>query len=217
MSPRFSPWPAPVCKTMAQAHRSFASRCLSTLAAVAILLTAPAALADDYRLAVWPPHAESPQFNLRDVGGQPRSLADFRGRILVVVFGFTHCPDACPTELFKLALAMKQLGGVSDRIQVLFITLDPERDTSAVLKSYVSAFDPRFVALTGTNSEIGAAAASFFVQFAKVGAGADYSIDHSTATYLIDAAGRLRLIGGLKTTGGDYAHDLSVLAAAAPP
>jgi protein SCO1/2 len=199
---------------MAPALRSVVSRCFSALAAVAIV---SAALADDYRLTVWPPHAESPHFSLRDVDGRPRSLADFRGRVLVVFFGFTHCPDACPSELFKLALAMKQLGAVSDRIQVLFITLDPERDTPAVLESYVSAFDPRFVALTGTNTEIDAAAASFFVQFAKVGTGADYSIEHSTATYVIDAAGRLRLIGGMKTTGGDYAHDLSVLAAAAPP
>ena len=154
---------------MAPAHRSFASRCFSTLAAVAIVLTASAAPADDYRLTAWPPHAESPQFNLRDVGGRPRSLADFRGRVLVVFFGFTHCPDACPTELFKLALAMKQLGAVSDRIQVLFITLDPERDTPAVLESYVSAFDPRFVALTGTNSEIDAAAASFSCSSQKSG------------------------------------------------
>jgi protein SCO1/2 len=201
---------------MAPALRSLVSRCFSALVAVAIVSAAPAALADDYRLTVWPPHADSPRFNLRDVGGRRRSLADFRGHVLVVFFGFTHCPDACPTELFKLALAMKQLGTVRDRIQVLFITLDPERDTPAVLKSYVAAFDPRFVALTGTNSEIAAAAASFFVQFAKVGTGADYSIDHSTATYVIDAAGRLRLIGGMKTTDGDYAHDLSVLAAARP-
>ena len=202
---------------MTPALRSVVSRCFSVLAAAAILSAAPAVLADDYRLTVWPPHAESPQFNLRDLDGRPRSLADFRGRVLVVFFGFTHCPDACPTALFKLALVMKQLGSVSGRIQVLFITLDPERDTPAVLKSYVSAFDPKFVALTGTNTEIDAAAASFFVQFAKVGTGADYSIDHSTATYVIDAAGRLRLIGGMKTTGGDYAHDLSALAAAAPP
>jgi protein SCO1/2 len=168
--------------------------------------------AADYRLAAWPPHAESPQLNLTDASGGPRSLADFRGRVVVVFFGFVHCPDACPTELFKLALVMKKLGALRDRIQVLFITLDPERDTPAVLKSYVSAFDPRIVALTGTTAQIDAAAASFFVQYARVGSGADYTIDHSTSTYVIDAAGRLRLIGGMKTTAGDYAHDLSALA-----
>jgi protein SCO1/2 len=111
-----------------------------------------------------------------------------------------------------LALVLKKLGVLRERIQVLFITLDPERDTPAVLKSYVSAFDSRIVALTGTTAQIDAAAASFFVQYARVGSGADYTIDHSTSTYVIDAAGRLRLIGGMKTTIGDYAHDLNALA-----
>ena len=183
------------------------------MAAVALLSATSAVSAADYRLAVWPPHAESPQLSLTDAGGGPRSLADFRGRVVVVFFGFVHCPDACPTELFKLALVMKKLGALGNRIQVLFITLDPQRDTPAVLKSYVSAFDPRIVALTGTTAQIDAAAASFFVQYARVGAGADYTIDHSTSTYVIDAAGRLRLVRGMKTTTGDYVHDLSALAA----
>jgi protein SCO1/2 len=183
------------------------------MAAVALLSAPSAVSAADYRMAVWPPHAESPRFNLTDADGGPRSLADFRGRVVVVFFGFVHCPDACPTELFKLALVMKKLGALRDRIEVLFITLDPQRDTPAVLKSYVSAFDPRFVALTGTTAQIDAAAASFFVQYARVGTGADYTVDHSTATYVIDVAGRLRLVGGMKTTTADYAHDLRALAA----
>jgi protein SCO1/2 len=182
---------------------------------MASLSAISAVSAADYRLAAWPPHAESPQFNLKEADGGPRSLADFRGRVVVVFFGFVHCPDACPTELFKLALVMKQLGALRERIQVLFITLDPERDTPAVLESYVSAFDPRIVALTGTTAQIDAAAASFFVQYARVGSGTDYTIDHSTSTYVIDVAGRLRLVGGLKTSIGDYAHDLSALAAEA--
>jgi protein SCO1 len=202
---------------MVAALRSSILRCLPAFAGVVFLSTALAATPAEYRLAVWPPHAVSPQLNLVDQDGVPRSLADYRGRIVVVFFGFVHCPDACPTELFKLALVMKQLGKVSDRVQVVFVTLDPERDTPALLKSYVSSFDPGFIALTGTNAQIDAAAASFYVQYARVGTGADYSIDHSTSTYVIDAAGRLRLIGGMKTTAGDYAHDLSSLAAAAPP
>ena len=196
---------------MAPALRCLISRRLSAMAAVALLSATSAVRAGDYRLAAWPPHAESPQLNLTDASGSPRTLADFRGRIVVVFFGFVHCPDACPTELFKLALVMKQLGALRERIQVLFITLDPERDTPAVLESYVSAFDPRIVALTGTTAQIDAAAASFFVQYARVGSGTDYTIDHSTSTYVIDAAGRLRLVGGMKTTTGDYAHDLSAL------
>ena len=165
-----------------------------------------------YRLSVWPQRAQSPGFELVDAAGRLRRLSDFRGRIVVLFFGFVHCPDACPAELFKLSLVMKKLGSLSDRVQVLFVTLDPQRDTRAVLKSYVAAFDPRFVGLTGTTSQIDAAAASFFVEYARVASGTDYTIDHSTSTFVLDAAGRLRLVGTVNTAVDDYAHDLAVLA-----
>src|SRR5580693_2070088 len=128
---------------MPAALRSSIMRGLPAIAAVVLLSSALAATPADYRLAVWPPHAASPQFNLVGLDGAPRSLADYRGRLVVVFFGFVQCPDACPAELFKLALALKQLGKAGDRVQVLFITLDPERDTPAVLESYVAAFDSR--------------------------------------------------------------------------
>ncbi len=168
---------------------------------------------DGYRLAVWPPHAESPKFALRDANDRARSLVDYRGRVVVVFFGFVHCPDVCPAELFKLASAMKQLGAVANRVQVLFITLDPERDTRDVLKGYVSAYDPRFIALTGSPAQIDRAAGSFFVEYARVGSGSDYTIDHSSSTFVLDATGRLRLIGTAKTSAADYAHDLGALVA----
>src|SRR5260370_6423474 len=106
------------------------------------------------RLAIWPQGAGSPAFDLIDAEGVPRTLRDYRGRVVVIFFGFLHCPDACPAELFKLALVMKQLGQVAAHVQVLFITLDPERDTPALLKSYVSAFDQRFMGLTGTTAQV---------------------------------------------------------------
>jgi protein SCO1/2 len=167
----------------------------------------------DFRLAVWPQRAESPGLRLFDFDGRPRRLADYRGRVLVIFFGFVRCPDACPAELFKLALAMKRLGPLSERMQVLFVTLDPERDTPQVLKSYVTAFDPRFVGLTGSTAEIDRAAMSFYVEYARVGRGADYSIDHSTSTFVLDAHGRLRLVGTLDTTVDDLVHDLAAVAA----
>jgi protein SCO1 len=167
----------------------------------------------DFRLAVWPSRAESPALRLVDFDGRPRQLADYRGRVLVIFFGFVRCPDACPAELFKLALAMKRLGPLSDHMQVLFVTLDPERDTPQVLKSYLSAFDPRFVGLTGSTADIDRAAASFYVEYARVGRGADYSIDHSTSTFVLDAHGRLRLVGTLETSVEDWVHDLSLVAA----
>jgi protein SCO1 len=166
----------------------------------------------DFRLALWPQRAESPALRLLDFDGRPRQLADYRGHVLVIFFGFVRCPDACPAELFKLALAMKRLGPLSEHVQVLFVTLDPERDTPQVLKSYVTAFDPRFVGLTGSSADIDRAAMSFYVEYARVGRGADYSIDHSTSTFVLDSRGRLRLIGTLDATVDDWVHDLSVVA-----
>jgi protein SCO1/2 len=174
---------------------------------------APArAHASAYRLAVWPTQAVTPHFDLVDLAGRPRALTDYRGKLLVVFFGFTRCPDACPAELLKLALALRRLGRSSDRVQVVFITLDPERDTNRILKNYVTAFDARFAALTGSASQIDAAARSFLVQYAKVPAGDDYTIDHSTGTFVFDAAGHLRLVGTLQTSVEDWAHDLKALA-----
>jgi len=175
--------------------------------------TAVPSVPADFRLAVWPQGTESPVLRLVDFAGRPRELADYRGRVLVIFFGFVRCPDACPAELFKLALAMKRLGPVSEQVQVLFVTLDPERDTPQVLKSYLSAFDPRFVGLTGSTADIDRAATSFYVEYARVGRGADYSIDHSTSTFVLDAHGRLRLVGTLETSVEDWVHDLSLVAA----
>jgi protein SCO1 len=167
----------------------------------------------DYRLTVWPHRAASPDFELVDFDGRPRTLTDYRGRILIIFFGFVRCPDACPAELFKLGLVMKQLGPIAKRVQVLFVTLDPERDTQALLKDYVMAFDPRFVGLSGTTAQIDRAAGSFYVEYARVGVGTDYTIDHSTSTFVLDASGHLRLIGAMNTSIGDFAHDLAALAA----
>jgi protein SCO1/2 len=167
----------------------------------------------DFRLALWPQRAASPALRLLDFDGRPRRLADYRGRVLVIFFGFVRCPDACPAELFKLALAMKRLGPLSGQVQVLFVTLDPERDTPQILKSYVTAFDPRFVGLTGSTADIDRAAMSFYVEYARVGQGADYSIDHSTSTFVLDAHGRLRLVGTLDATVDDWVHDLKRVAA----
>ena len=164
------------------------------------------------RLAVWPQGAASPKFKLVDTEGVPRTLNDYRGRVVVVFFGFLHCPDVCPAELLKLAMVMKQLGPVAERVRVLFVTLDPGRDTPAMLKKYVSGFDPRFTGLTGTSTQVDEAAGSFNVQYAHVPLGDSYTVDHSTAVYLLDATGRLRLIGAANSSVADLVHDIGVLA-----
>jgi len=176
-------------------------------------LAGPGSHPSDFRLAAWPRRADSPDFKLVDFDGQPRTLADYRGHVVLVFFGFLRCPDVCPAELFKLSLVMKQLGPAREHVQVLFVTLDPERDTGKLLKGYVTAFDPHFVGLTGTTAQIDQAAGSFYVEYARVGAGDDYTIDHSTSTFVLDAGGRLRLVGAMNASVGDYAHDLAALAA----
>jgi protein SCO1/2 len=165
-----------------------------------------------FRLGVWPASAESPGFNLVDVNGRHRTGRDFRGQVVVIFFGFVRCPDACPAGLLKLSLAKKRLGPDGDRVRVLFITLDPEHDTRAGLRSYVEAFDPTFVALTGTTADVDRAAAGFHVRYARVPQGPDYTINHSVGTFIFDRKGRLRLVAASDSTVDDFAHDLAVLA-----
>jgi protein SCO1 len=176
----------------------------------------PAQTSQQDRLAVWPQGAGSPTFDLVDTEGIPRTLRDYRGHIVLVFFGFLQCPDACPAGLFKLALVMKQLGQVAAQVQVLFVTLDPERDTPPSLKGYVSAFDPRFIGLTGTPAQVDQAATGFNVQYARVPSGADYTIDHSTGIFVFDGAGQLRLVGATSSPVADFVHDITALAAKRP-
>jgi protein SCO1/2 len=181
---------------------------------LAVLALAPlhaAQSADDFRLAEWPAIAPRPAFYLTDVDGRPRGPADFTGSVALVFFGFTQCPDICPTELVRLAQVMHGLGPDAAHVKVVFITLDPARDKPARLKAYLRAFDPDFVGLTGSSADINAAAASFSVQFAKVAVGADYTIDHSTGIYVLDRAGSLRLVGTPQTRIDDWLHDLRLL------
>lgn len=177
---------------------------------------ARAAAAAEFRLAQWPQRAQSPDFNLTDFDGRRRTLAGYRGRVVVVFFGFVQCPDVCPAQLVKLSAVLRRLGQLRRHVQVLFVTLDPERDTRQLLKAYVTGFDPRFVGLTGTNAEVQAAADDFYVEYARVRRGAGYTMDHSTSTFVLDAAGRLRLIGAMSNGIDDYVHDLAALSAGLP-
>ena len=148
---------------------------------------------------------------LTDHTGRPRRLEDFRGKAVVVFFGFTHCPDVCPTTLADLSQVMKSLGADADRVQVLFVTVDPERDTPDVLAKYVGAFDPRFLALYGDAAATQRAAREFKVFYEKRKTAEGYSVDHSGQTYVIDAQGRLRLFVRPDRLGADLPDDLRTL------
>ncbi|HQR03897.1 MAG: SCO family protein [Proteobacteria bacterium] len=134
-------------------------------------------------------------FHLRDSTGKPRQLADFRGKVVVVFFGYTHCPDVCPTTLSTLRTVMDALGTDAGKVQVLFVTLDPERDTPEILAQYVPAFYPSFLGLTGDPAQIAATAKEFkvFYQRQEGKAPGSYTLDHTASSFVFDPAGRLRL------------------------
>lgn len=152
-------------------------------------------------------------FTLTDAAGARRSLADYHGKVVVLFFGYTHCPDVCPTTLAQLAQARRLLGADAERVQVLFVTLDPERDTPQLLQRYVPAFDPSFVGLTGSRQQIEVAAREFKVFFQKVdGPTPDsYTLDHSSGSFVFDPQGRVRLYLSDKSRPDQIAPDLKRL------
>jgi protein SCO1 len=150
---------------------------------------------------------------LPDADGQTRSLKDFRGKAVVLFFGYTQCPDVCPTTLSEIAEAKRLLGPDGARVQGVFVTLDPERDTPPVLKAYVANFDPTFVALRGTPEQVAAVAKDFKIFYKKVEGKTptSYTLDHSAASYVYDPAGRLRLYTRYGTGPEALAADLKLL------
>jgi protein SCO1/2 len=184
------------------------------LAAVAVLMLAactsggPTFLASDVTGSSF-----GHDFALQDPSGKERTLEDFRGKAVVVFFGYTQCPDVCPTTLATLAQAMKELGPDADRVQVLFITVDPDRDTPDLLSKYVPSFDPRFLGLRGDADATARTAKEFKVIYQKVPGPTpgSYTMDHSAGSYVFDAKGRLRLFVSNGQGADVYAHDLREL------
>jgi len=145
--------------------------------------------------------------------GKPRVLQDFRGKALVVFFGYTHCPDVCPTTLAEMAGVMKGLGKDAERVQVVMVTVDPERDTREVLAKYVPAFDPSFLGLYGDPAATRRVAKEFKIFYEKREGKAPgaYTVDHSAQSYVFDPQGRLRLFVRHERIAQDLAEDLRVL------
>ena len=151
--------------------------------------------------------------SLPDLTGRVRTLDDFKGKVTVLFFGYTQCPDVCPTTMAELAEVKKSLGADGDKVQGVFITVDPERDTPEVLKSYVASFDPGFIALRGTPDQTAAAAKEFKVFYAKVPGKApgSYTMDHTAASYVLDREGKLRLFVRYGSGAPALAADLKAL------
>ena len=152
-------------------------------------------------------------FQLPDQDGKVRSLKDFQGKVVVLFFGYTQCPDVCPTTMTELAQVKKELGAEGDKLQVLFVTVDPERDTPQVLKGYMANFDPSFIALRGTPEQLAAMAKDFKVFYKKTEGKTptSYSMDHSAASYVYDTKGQLRLYTRFGSGAQALASDIKLL------
>lgn len=152
------------------------------------------------------------QWTLVGMDGKTYTPANFHGKATLVFFGFTQCPDVCPTALAELTQVMKLLGDRASQVQVLMISVDPERDTQEVLRGYISGFNPQFLGLTGSAEQIKAAAGAFKAYYAKVpGAKGTYSMDHSSSFYLLDKKGDARVMLSSTAGAAAVAHDLEAL------
>ncbi len=151
-------------------------------------------------------------FALTDMRGQPRTLDDFKGKVVMLYFGFVQCPDVCPTALTRANEVMGLLGAENaNKVQVIFVTVDPERDTPELLQNYMAAFNPGFLALYGTAEQTEQAAKEFRVFYKKVPTGSTYTMDHTALSYLFDPQGRFRVALRHEQTAADYATDIAAL------
>ena len=151
--------------------------------------------------------------SLTDHNGKKRTMSDFKGKVVALFFGYTHCPDVCPTTMSDLKQAMKLLGDKADQVQVLFVTVDPQRDTQAVLAQFVPSFDPRFIGLWGSLEETAETLGNFKIYYSKVESKTkgDYTIDHSAGMYVFDKTGKIRLYLDYGQKPADIASDLTKL------
>ncbi len=152
-------------------------------------------------------------FRLTDHNGKPRTLADFRGKVVVLFFGYTHCPDICPTTLADMALMMRKLEKDADKVQVLFITVDPERDKPELMAKYVPAFYSSFLGLYGDEQATAQAAKAFYVAYLKQPTKSGYNMDHSVGTFLVDPQGKVRLRAPQGQSADWLAEDIRLLLA----
>jgi len=167
--------------------------------------------AADLKAGVFDPPRTAPDFSLRGSDGAELKLSHYRGKIVILEFGFTSCPDVCPTTLAALAQARRQLGSDANALQIVYITVDPERDDALRLRSYLTAFDPTFIGGTGTPEQLAAVRSDYGIAATRTTLGSSYAFSHSSYTYLIDREGKLRALMPYGHAPGDYAHDVEIL------
>ena len=184
-------------------------------AAVLCVATAGAA-APPLRTGVFDPPREAPAFSLQGSHGAPVRLSEYRGKVVALGFGYTSCPDVCPTTLAELAKARRKLGAAAKDFQVLYVTVDPERDNVELLRQYLAAFDPTFVGATGAPGTLAQVRKAYGIQSGRKDAPAKaptYLVHHSSYVYLIDGSGKLRALMPYGVSADDIAHDVKALLA----
>jgi len=186
--------------------RSFAAA-LSLL----LLTAAQAADAPTLKAGVFSPPRQAPDFSLQGSNGRELKLSQYRGKVIVLGFGFTSCPEVCPTTLATLAQARRKLAAAAADVQIVYVTVDPERDVAERMKKYLGAFDPTFIGGTGSVGQLAAVCKDYGVFAAKKAQGNSYSVGHSSFTYLIDRRGRLRALMPYGHGPDAYVHDLQIL------
>lgn len=181
------------------------------VALLLVAISAPAAEDSALMAGVFDPPRAAPEFSLRGSDGKELTLGRYRGKVVILEFGFTSCPDVCPVTLGTLAEARKKLGSRAGELQVVYITVDPERDDVVRLRTYLKSFDPTFVGGTGSDEELAAVRKEYGIAASRRVAGTSYGFDHSSYTYLIDRSGSLRALMPYGHPPEDYVHDVEIL------
>jgi protein SCO1 len=193
----------------------YTNRLLPLLACLLLSTTthgaAPAAESDALKAGVFNPARPAPDFSVQGSDGAPLTLSHYRGKVVLLAFGYTSCPNVCPATLAVLALAHRNLGALGAQVQVVYLTVDPERDSAERLKRFLAAFDPTFMGGTGTDAQMAAVRKSYGVTAEKIGSGKDYAVAHSSFVYLITRDGKLRALMPFGHQANDYVHDISLL------
>jgi protein SCO1 len=190
---------------------SCATRLAALLACMLLSVTARAAETEGLKAGVFNPAREAPDFSVRGSGGKALTLSSYRGKVVVLGFGYTSCTNVCPVTLAVLAQAFRKLGPLAGQVQLIYLTVDPERDDAEKMKQYLAAFDPTFIGGTGTAAQMAAVRTSYGVTAEKHGTGSDYVVAHSSFVYLITREGKLRALMPFGHKADDYVHDISML------
>jgi len=187
---------------------------IAALLCLALLAGAAHAADGQLKAGVFDPPRQAPDFALTGSDGKELKLSHYRGKVVLLGFGFTNCPSVCPTTLSTLARAHRKLGSDGKDLQVVYVTVDPQRDSPEKLRTYLSGFDPSFIGATGTPERLDRVRREYGVKAAIVAMGTDpmdYAVEHSTSVYLIDREGMLRAMMPFSRGADDYAHDVAIL------